>query len=141
MILTSQELSALRRAVGDGVVPITWGKPTINADLQGAEDVLETLAFAAAAYVIETTVINPDAQLVQTALDTNQYIDNMRPLVRSWLEEHPAEVTTRVVNAAGISAYVKANLGEFPLAVFRVPDDQRVKLIELVATRRVEAAV
>lgn len=50
-ILTVKELAALRRAVGEGVVPITWDKTTINTATQGVEDILEAQGFDAASFV------------------------------------------------------------------------------------------
>ena len=57
-VLTTKQLALMRREVGEGVVPITWDKPTINAALQGADDVLETRGFDATTFVsvVTTTV-------------------------------------------------------------------------------------
>ncbi len=140
-VLTTDELTALRREVSDGIVPVTWDKPAINAALQGSEDVLEAQAFDATTFVTVTTTTSTRAQNVKTALDGGQIPANLVPIVEDWLQAHPPSRTTRSVDASGLIAWVTANRLAFAAAVAGMPSAQRVKIVRLVVGRRVEAAV
>ena len=139
-ILAPEELTALRREAARDEHP-DWDKPTINAALQGSEDVLEAQAFDATTFVTVTTVTSARAQNVKTALDAGQIPANLVPVVEDWLEEHPPSVTSRSVDTAGIASFVTANRPAFAAAVAGMPTAQRTKVIRLVVRRRVEAVV
>ena len=140
-VLTTRELALMRREIGEGVVPITWDKAAINAALQGSEDVLEAQAFDATTFVTVTVTNNAEAQVVQDALDTGRYAANAVPLARFYLREHPASVSRRSVDRAGIGAFVQANQADFVVAVSRMPNNRRRPVVRAVIKRRVEAAV
>lgn len=139
--LTSDVLTVFRRQVADGVTPITWDKPTINAAFQDTDDVLQATGFAASTFVTVTTTTDPRAQNVKTALDAGQIASNLVPVVEDWLQLNPPSVTTRSVDVSGIQAFVAANRPAFAAAVSAMPSGQRVKVIRLAIRRRVEAVV
>ena len=140
-VLTPDELTALRRQVSAGVVPVTWDKPTLNTALQGAEDLLETQAFDTTPFVTLTSTTSPRAQNVKTALETGQIPANLVPVVEDWLKDHPPSVTVRSMDRNAIRAWVTANRPAFASAVDGMPEAQRVKVVRLVVRRRVEAVV
>ena len=140
-VLTPDELAALRRAVSDSIVPVTWDKPTINAALQDTEDVLEAQAFDASTLVAVANTTSTRAQNVKTALDEGQIAANLVPVVEDWLVEHPPSESTRSVDATGIASFVTANRPSFAAAVAAMPLAQRAKVVRLIVRRWVEAVV
>ncbi len=134
-------LTALRRQIGEGVTPVTWDKPTVNAALQDTDDVLQATGFDASSIVAVSTRTDARAQTVKTALDAGQIPGNLVPVVEDWLQENPPSVTRRSVDVTGIQAFVAANRPAFTIAVRAMPTGQRVKVIRAVVRRRVEAAV
>ena len=140
-VLTTSELVALRRAVGEGVVPITWDKTTINTATQDAENVLEALGFDATRFVTEATTTNVRAQNVKAALAAGQIASNIVPVVEDWLLEHPPSVTLLSIGTAAITSFITANRTVLIAAVAGMPVGQQAKTIQAVIRRRVEAAV
>lgn len=139
--LTPEELAALRREVGEGVVPITWDKPTINAALQGAEDVLEARGFDATAFVALATTRDARAQTMKDDLDGMRIPANLRPVVEDWLIEHPPFVTRRSVDVDGIRTWIAGNRPAFAAVLAGMPSSQRREVVLSAIRRRVEAAV
>ncbi len=139
-VLTPNDLTALRRAVARDEHP-DWDKPTINAALQGAEDVLEAQAFDASAFVTEVTSVDTRSQQVEAALSAGQIPVNLVPVVEDWLDDHPPSETVRSVSTNEILAWVAANGPSFANAVAGMPATQRAKVVRLIVVRRVEAVV
>ena len=139
-VLTPDELTALRRETARDEHP-DWDKPTINAALQGAEDVLEAQAFDATAFVTVTTTVNTAAQLVEAALSAGQIPASLVPVAEDWLVGHPPSVSDRSVDTHGIHAWGALNQPAFVTAVAGMPVAQRAKVVRLVVRRRVEAVV
>lgn len=139
--LTTQELAVLRREVGDGVVPITWDKATINAALQGVEDVLEAQAFDASSFVAVDVVTDARAQSVKGDLDGNRIPFTLRPVVEDWLVENTPSTTSRSVDITGIATWAQDNQAAFATVVSAMPNDQQAKIVRLIVRRRVEVVV
>lgn len=139
-VLTPDELTAMRREAARGEHP-DWDKPTINAALQAAEDVLETQPFDASALVTVVTSVDTRSQQVEAALSAGQIPADLVPLVEDWLAGNPTSKTLRSVDTDGIIAWVTTNGPAFATAVAGMPTAQRTKVIRLVASRRVEAMV
>ena len=140
-VLTTKQLALMRREVGDGVVPVTWDKPTINTALQGAEDVLEAQGFDATAFVAAATRTDARAQTVKDDLDGNRIPFTLVSVVEDWLIEHPPFVTKRSVDVDGIRTWAAGNRPAFAAAVARMPSAQRREVVLSVIRRRVEAVI
>jgi hypothetical protein len=140
-VLTTTELAALRRQIGEGVVPITWDKNTINAATQGVEDVLEAQGFDASTLVAVTTVANPDSQEVLDELTASRLPAGVRRIAEAFLRDNPASVTTRSVDNGAIADFLRDNSAVFTRAVAGMPGPVRNKLVRAVIKRRVEAVV
>ena len=139
-VLQPRELDKLRQALALGEHP-TWDKPTVNAALQGAEDVLETQGFDASVFVTVVDATDARAERVEAALAATRIPADLVPVVEDWLLEHSPSTTTRSLAGDGVRAWVTANRRDFAAAVSGMPTDQRVKIIRLVIERRVEAVV
>lgn len=140
-ILTSGELAALRRAVGDGVVPVTWDKPTINMATQGVEDVLEGLAFDATTFVSVVTTTDARAETVKDDLDGNRIPLTLRPVVEDWIAENPLSISVRSVNESEITNFITLHRAALIAAVVGMPPDRKAQTVLAVIKRRVEAVV
>lgn len=141
-ILTSSDLANLRRQVGNGVVPITWSKSTINAATQGVDDVLEAQAFDANTLVSVVITTNAEAQQVTDDLESGTKIPiSLVPIVQSWLKQNPISLTVRSLDKEGVVNYVVANKSLFATAVAGMPSSQQTKVVEAVVTLRVKGAV
>lgn len=134
-------IEKLRQECAAGISPVTWDKPTINAALQGVEDVIDGMVFDPESLVTKT-VNKGDARVpaIQAELDAATVSTALIPVVEEWVKSNKDQ-TVRTIDAAAVTNWINSNKAAFASAVSKMPTNQQENVIRSVINKRVKAVI